>query len=97
MNMISPIEAANDTHTVSPPAARHRRPAWQRGAVILVPIAVLGAVVIGVTQESAGLVVDTAYKFVVALLIWARGPQHHHGHDVGALGGLCVDAPGCRV
>lgn len=31
--------------------------------------AVLGAVIIGVAQESAGLVVDTAYKFVVALLI----------------------------
>ncbi len=31
--------------------------------------AVLGAIVIGVSQESAGLVVDTAYKFVVALLI----------------------------
>ncbi|KQU61961.1 secretion protein HylD [Sphingomonas sp. Leaf339] len=43
MNMISPIEAANDTDTVSPPAERHRRPAWQRGAVILVPIALLGA------------------------------------------------------
>jgi hypothetical protein len=35
--------------------------------------------------------------FVVAMLIWARGPQHHHGHYVGALGGVCVDAPGCRV
>jgi branched-chain amino acid transport system permease protein len=31
--------------------------------------AVLGAVVIGVVQETSGLLVDTAYKFVVALLV----------------------------
>jgi branched-chain amino acid transport system permease protein len=31
--------------------------------------AVLGAVVIGVVQEMSGLIVDTAYKFVVALLV----------------------------
>ena len=23
---------------------------------------------------------------VVGLLIWARGPDHHHGDDVGSLG-----------
>ena len=33
------------------------------------PGAILGAVIIGVAQETAGLVVDTAYKFVVALLV----------------------------
>jgi hypothetical protein len=32
---------------------------------------------------------------VVAMLIWARGPQHHHGHYVGALGGVCTDVRGC--
>lgn len=31
--------------------------------------AVLGALVIGVVQETAGMFVDTAYKFVVALLV----------------------------
>jgi neutral amino acid transport system permease protein len=31
--------------------------------------AVLGAIVIGVVQETSGLFVDTAYKFVVALLV----------------------------
>ncbi len=31
--------------------------------------AILGAVVIGVVQETSGLFVDTAYKFVVALLV----------------------------
>jgi len=32
--------------------------------------------------------------FVVAMLIWARGPLHHHGRYVGALGTVCVDARG---
>jgi branched-chain amino acid transport system permease protein len=31
--------------------------------------AVLGAIVIGVVQETSGLFVDTAYKFVVALVV----------------------------
>ena len=31
--------------------------------------AVLGAIVIGVVQEMSGLFIDTAYKFVVALLV----------------------------
>jgi branched-subunit amino acid ABC-type transport system permease component len=31
--------------------------------------AVLGAVVIGVVQETSGLFVDTAFKFVVALAV----------------------------
>ena len=31
--------------------------------------AVLGAVLIGVVQEMSGLLIDTAYKFVVALLV----------------------------
>ena len=30
---------------------------------------ILGALVIGVAQESSGLLVDTAYKFVIALLV----------------------------
>lgn len=33
------------------------------------PGAVLGAITIGVVQETSGLFVDTAYKFVVALLV----------------------------
>ncbi len=31
--------------------------------------AILGAIVIGVAQETSGLLVDTAYKFVIALLV----------------------------
>ena len=31
--------------------------------------AVLGALVIGVVQETSGLFVDTAYKFVAALVV----------------------------
>ncbi len=45
MNMLTTITAANDADVVSsPPTDRHRRPAWQRGAIVLVPIALLGAV-----------------------------------------------------
>ncbi|WP_446741128.1 efflux RND transporter periplasmic adaptor subunit [Sphingomonas sp. H160509] len=45
MNQLTTITAANDADVVaSPPADRHRRPAWQRGAMVLVPIALLGAV-----------------------------------------------------
>jgi branched-chain amino acid transport system permease protein len=31
--------------------------------------AVLGAIVIGVVQETSGLFIDTAYKFVMALVV----------------------------
>ncbi len=45
MNKMTTITAANDADIASmPPSARHRRPAWQRGAMVLVPIALLGAV-----------------------------------------------------
>ncbi|TCP99482.1 RND family efflux transporter MFP subunit [Sphingomonas sp. PP-F2F-A104-K0414] len=45
MNQLTTITAANDADVVSsPPADRHRRPVWQRGAMVLVPIALLGAV-----------------------------------------------------
>jgi RND family efflux transporter MFP subunit len=45
VNQLTTITAANDADVVaSPPADRHRRPAWQRGAMVLVPIALLGAV-----------------------------------------------------
>jgi hypothetical protein len=27
----------------------------------------------------------TAVLLVIALIAWARGPEHHHGDDVGAL------------
>ena len=33
------------------------------------PGAVIGALVIGIVQETSGLFVDTAYKFVVAMLV----------------------------
>ena len=45
---MTPITAAQDTRPDAAsgiaPAARHRRPAWQRGAMVLVPVALLGAV-----------------------------------------------------
>ena len=45
MNQLTTITAANDADIASsPPTGRHRRPAWQRGAMVLVPIALLGAV-----------------------------------------------------
>lgn len=45
MNQLTTITAANDADVASsPPTDRHRRPAWQRGAMVLVPIALLGAV-----------------------------------------------------
>lgn len=45
MNQLTTITAANDADLASsPPTDRHRRPAWQRGAMVLVPIALLGAV-----------------------------------------------------
>ena len=45
MNQLTTITAANDADIASsPPTDRHRRPAWQRGAMVLVPIALLGAV-----------------------------------------------------
>ncbi len=45
MNQMTTITVANDADIAStPPADRHRRPAWQRGAMVLVPIALLGAV-----------------------------------------------------
>jgi RND family efflux transporter MFP subunit len=45
VNQLTTITAANDADLASsPPADRHRRPAWQRGAMVLVPIALLGAV-----------------------------------------------------
>ena len=45
MNKLTTITAANDADVVStPPVHRHRRPAWQRGAMVLVPVALLGAV-----------------------------------------------------
>ncbi len=33
----------------------------------------------------AGFMVVVLLACVVGLLIWARGPEHHHGQDVGAL------------
>jgi RND family efflux transporter MFP subunit len=45
VNQLTTITAANDADVASsPPTDRHRRPAWQRGAMVLVPIALLGAV-----------------------------------------------------
>ena len=48
MTLMTPITAAQDTRPDAAsgiaPAARHRRPAWQRGAMVLVPVALLGAV-----------------------------------------------------
>ena len=45
MNQLTTITAANDADVASsPPTDRRRRPAWQRGAMVLVPIALLGAV-----------------------------------------------------
>jgi RND family efflux transporter MFP subunit len=45
VNELTTITAANDANVASsPPTDRHRRPAWQRGAMVLVPIALLGAV-----------------------------------------------------
>jgi multidrug efflux pump subunit AcrA (membrane-fusion protein) len=45
VNQLTTITAANDADVASsPPMDRHRRPAWQRGAMVLVPIALLGAV-----------------------------------------------------
>ena len=45
MNQLTTITAANDADVASsPPTDRHRRPAWQRGAMVLVPVALLGAV-----------------------------------------------------
>jgi RND family efflux transporter MFP subunit len=45
VNQLTTITAANDADLASsPPTDRHRRPAWQRGAMVLVPIALLGAV-----------------------------------------------------
>jgi RND family efflux transporter MFP subunit len=45
VNQLTTITAANDADVASsPPTDRHRRLAWQRGAMILVPVALLGAV-----------------------------------------------------
>jgi hypothetical protein len=32
------------------------------------------------------LLAATAVLLVIALIAWARGPKHHHGDDIGALG-----------
>jgi hypothetical protein len=32
------------------------------------------------------LVIVAAVLLIVGLIGWARGPEHHHGDDVGALG-----------
>jgi RND family efflux transporter MFP subunit len=45
VNQLTTITAANDADVASsPPTDRHRRLAWQRGAMVLVPVALLGAV-----------------------------------------------------
>lgn len=42
MNMITPIEAKADDAPAPPPEPDKRRPAWQRGALVLVPLALVG-------------------------------------------------------
>ena len=43
MNMVQTIERPAETRSIPEPG-RHRRPGWQRGAAVLVPLALLGAI-----------------------------------------------------
>ena len=48
-------------------------------------------------SESVRWVVAVlAAVLVVCLLIWARGTEHHHGMDVGSLGGADRTASAVR-